>query len=172
MTDTTHRAIVATWIQRAPQEPVALVRAFEATFAALWQRTRLTLGDVTLNAILVELVTNAEFATFSVQDTGCGIAVTDLPHVFEPHWQAKTTAHQGRGRGLAIAKGIIEGHGGALSVASQVGRGTTFSFTLPLAGGPVERTSGLIASYSDLATGLQEPRVLVIDDEVNALGAR
>lgn len=52
MTDTTHRAIVATWIRRAPDEPLALVRAFEATFAALWKRTRLTLGDVTLTAIV------------------------------------------------------------------------------------------------------------------------
>lgn len=121
--------------------------------------------------ITVELFTNAEFATFSVADTGCGIAVSDLPHVFEPHWQAKATAPEGRGLGLAIAKGIIEGHGGALSVASQVGRGTTFSFTLPLARSSVERSNGPVTSYSDLATGVQEPRVLVIDDEVNALSA-
>ena len=48
----THQAVVSAWLRHAPAEPQALRRAFEATFAALWQRTRLTLGDVTLTAII------------------------------------------------------------------------------------------------------------------------
>src|SRR5690242_6000817 len=47
----THQAVVAAWLRRAPHEPERLRRAFQTTFAALWQRTMLTLGDVTLNAI-------------------------------------------------------------------------------------------------------------------------
>ena len=52
MEENTHQAVVVSWLRRAPDEPQGLVRAFEATFAALWQRTRLTLGDMTLTAIV------------------------------------------------------------------------------------------------------------------------
>jgi len=67
---------------------------------------------------------------FSITDTGAGIADADLPHVFDRYWQAAATAHLGTGMGLAIAKGIVEAHGGTISVESSVGRGTSFSFTL------------------------------------------
>jgi signal transduction histidine kinase len=72
------------------------------------------------------------FALFSVADTGRGIAPEDLPHVFDRYWQAKSTAHLGTGLGLAIAKGIVEAHAGTMTVTSRLGKGTTFSFTVPL----------------------------------------
>jgi PAS domain S-box-containing protein len=70
-------------------------------------------------------------AFFEVTDTGCGIPESDLAHVFDRFWQADRTARMGAGLGLSIAKGIIEAHGGRMWVASQVGRGSTFTFTLP-----------------------------------------
>jgi signal transduction histidine kinase len=72
-------------------------------------------------------------ARFSVEDTGAGIAEADLPRVFDRYWQASATAHLGSGLGLAITKGIVEAHGGAISVESRLDHGTTFSFTLRLA---------------------------------------
>ena len=71
---------------------------------------------------------------FSVADTGKGIAAEQLPHIFTPYWQARKADRAGIGLGLAIAKGIIEAHGGAISVESA-GRGTTFTFSLPVAHG-------------------------------------
>jgi signal transduction histidine kinase len=70
---------------------------------------------------------------FAVRDTGPGIAPEDLPHVFDRFWQAKKAARAGVGLGLAIAKGIIEAHGGSISVESEPGRGSCFTFTLPVA---------------------------------------
>ncbi|MDQ3949085.1 MAG: GAF domain-containing sensor histidine kinase [Gemmatimonadota bacterium] len=70
---------------------------------------------------------------FAVRDTGPGIASEDLPHVFDRFWQAKKTARAGLGLGLAIAKGIIEAHGGDIHVESEPGRGSCFTFTLPVA---------------------------------------
>jgi signal transduction histidine kinase len=70
---------------------------------------------------------------FAVRDTGPGIASEDLPHIFDRFWQAKKTARAGVGLGLAIAKGIIEAHGGAVQVESEPGRGSRFTFTLPIA---------------------------------------
>jgi len=72
---------------------------------------------------------------FAVKDTGPGIPQEQLPHLFNRYWQAKKRAQEGTGLGLYIAKGIIEAHGGQLWVESQVGSGTTFFFTLPVAGG-------------------------------------
>ena len=69
----------------------------------------------------------------SVTDQGPGIPEADLPRVFEPYWQAESTARQGAGIGLKIAKGLVEAHGGRIWVESKVGEGTTFSFTLPVA---------------------------------------
>jgi len=66
---------------------------------------------------------------FSVADTGPGIAPDQLEHLFDRYWQGR--GRGGAGLGLYIAKGIVEAHGGHLWVESEVGRGTTFSFTLP-----------------------------------------
>jgi signal transduction histidine kinase len=72
-------------------------------------------------------------ARVSVTDQGPGIPEADLERVFEPYWQAKSTARLGAGIGLKIAKGLVEVHGGRIWVESKVGVGTTFSFTLPIA---------------------------------------
>jgi signal transduction histidine kinase len=68
-----------------------------------------------------------------VADTGAGIAADHLPRLFERYWQGPSDGHGGAGLGLAIVKGLVEAHGGAVRVESAVGRGSTFSFTLPLA---------------------------------------
>jgi signal transduction histidine kinase len=68
---------------------------------------------------------------FSVSDTGPGISPPDLPRVFEPFWQADAGRRHGTGLGLSITKEIIEAHGGSIGVDSELGRGSTFFFTLP-----------------------------------------
>jgi anti-sigma regulatory factor (Ser/Thr protein kinase) len=65
----------------------------------------------------------------SVADTGEGIPPEELPLVFE---RFRKRHSQGRGLGLAIVRSIVRGHGGEVSVTSTPGRGSTFSFTLPL----------------------------------------
>jgi signal transduction histidine kinase len=65
----------------------------------------------------------------SVADTGEGIPPEELPLVFE---RFRKRHSQGRGLGLAIVRSIVRGHGGEVSVTSTVGRGSTFSFSLPL----------------------------------------
>jgi signal transduction histidine kinase len=68
-----------------------------------------------------------------VKDTGEGIPETDLPHIFERFYRgekSRSRATGGAGLGLAIAQGIVEAHGGELWVESQLGQGSTFSFTL------------------------------------------
>jgi signal transduction histidine kinase len=70
---------------------------------------------------------------FSIVDDGPGIAPSDLQHLFERYWQAQKTKSIGSGLGLPIAKRLIEAHGGEIHVASEVGQGTQFTFTLPIA---------------------------------------
>jgi two-component system, NtrC family, sensor kinase len=67
----------------------------------------------------------------SVSDTGAGIAPEHLPHIFEPFYTTRDVG-RGQGLGLAISHGIIEKHGGSISVESTVGSGSTFTVTLPL----------------------------------------
>jgi signal transduction histidine kinase len=69
---------------------------------------------------------------FSVTDTGAGIAVDDVPHVFEQFWRGRDTERHGTGLGLAVAKRIVEAHGGQIWVLSTVGAGSVFCFTVPL----------------------------------------
>jgi len=65
-----------------------------------------------------------------VRDDGAGIAPDILPHIFEPFLTTKETGH-GVGLGLAISRGIVERHNGSIEVESELGRGTTFTITLP-----------------------------------------
>lgn len=69
----------------------------------------------------------------AVADTGPGISAEHLPHVFDRFWQARSTRRAGAGLGLAIARGVVEAHGGRIWATSQPGQGTTFEFTLPAA---------------------------------------
>jgi len=67
----------------------------------------------------------------SVSDTGSGIPADYLPHIFDKFVQVPDAPTGGAGLGLTISKSIVESHGGQISVQSQSGRGTTFTFTLP-----------------------------------------
>jgi signal transduction histidine kinase len=68
----------------------------------------------------------------SVADTGPGIPAGQIPRLFGKFWQAKRGDGRGVGLGLAIARGIVEAHGGTIDVRSEVGQGSVFSFELPL----------------------------------------
>ncbi|MBW3572095.1 MAG: response regulator [Gemmatimonadetes bacterium] len=83
-------------------------------------------GRVTLSATLEE-----SELRIAVIDTGSGIPAEALPHVFGRFWQADDADRRGLGLGLAIARGIVEAHGGRIWVESEPGQGSIFQFTLP-----------------------------------------
>jgi two-component system phosphate regulon sensor histidine kinase PhoR len=87
-------------------------------------------GEITLRAS-----PHGDGVRFSVEDTGVGIEPEDLPRIFERFYKVdKSRASGGTGLGLAVAKHIIQAHGGRIWAASEgVGQGATFSFTLPAA---------------------------------------
>jgi signal transduction histidine kinase len=76
-----------------------------------------------------------QWVEVSVRDTGAGIAAEDLPYVFERFYRAdksRSRATGGAGLGLAIARSLVEAHGGRIWVESTEGEGCTFTLTLPL----------------------------------------
>lgn len=72
-----------------------------------------------------------EGIVFHVRDDGPGIPAASLPRLFDRFWQARTGDRRGAGLGLAIAKGIVEAHGGRLWVESALGAGSNFAFSVP-----------------------------------------
>lgn len=71
---------------------------------------------------------------FRVADAGRGIRPEELPRLFDRYWQAERGSRKGAGLGLYIARAIIEAHGGRVWVESELGKGTTVSFSVPVAG--------------------------------------
>jgi len=71
-------------------------------------------------------------ALVSVSDTGPGIPREEFENIFEPYRTVQAQGNRGTGLGLFIAKGIVERHGGRIWLESEIGRGSTFFFTLPL----------------------------------------
>jgi signal transduction histidine kinase len=70
------------------------------------------------------------FERITVSDSGPGMSRERLAHVFEPSWHARQSPRDGTGLGLAIVKGVIQSHGGTVTVKSEPGQGTQVSFTL------------------------------------------
>jgi signal transduction histidine kinase len=68
---------------------------------------------------------------FTVSDSGPGISPSDVPHLFEPFWQSKKTAHLGAGLGLKIARAIVEAHGGSIAVSNARDGGACFVLEIP-----------------------------------------
>jgi signal transduction histidine kinase/HAMP domain-containing protein len=90
--------------------------------------------------IEVRAVLTGETAELSVTDTGVGIAPEDHEAVFEEFRQVGTDyarKHEGTGLGLALARKFVELHGGKIWVKSQLGQGSTFTFTIPVRPWPV-----------------------------------
>lgn len=84
-------------------------------------------GQISVHCSLDE--GDGERVYVSVKDTGVGIAVQDMPHIFERFY--KTDESRGTGLGLAIARSLVAAHGGEISAESEVGVGTKILFTLP-----------------------------------------
>lgn len=68
----------------------------------------------------------------TVRDTGVGMSKDDLDHIFERFYQARPRVRNGTGIGVTLARGIVEIHGGTMTVESRKGQGTSFTVTLPL----------------------------------------
>lgn len=84
--------------------------------------------------VLLGVKTTAGEITVFVVDHGLGIAPEDLPHIFDRFYRAKGVKKtEGLGLGLDIARGLVEAHGGRIWVESDLGKGSTFYFTLPMA---------------------------------------
>lgn len=84
-------------------------------------------GSVTL-----QVEYDVERVAFALSDTGPGIPVDALPHVFERFWQIDSDKRRGLGLGLHICENIIQAHEGRIWVESDPGHGATFRFTLPM----------------------------------------
>jgi signal transduction histidine kinase len=84
--------------------------------------------------VRVKLESQNDLAVLTVADTGQGIAAENLPRVFGRFFRAdeSRTGAGNAGLGLAIAKAIIAAHGGTIEVASEVGKGSTFTLRLPV----------------------------------------
>jgi signal transduction histidine kinase/CheY-like chemotaxis protein len=101
------------------------------------------------------------YALLEVEDSGSGIAPEVLPHIFEPFYTTKPEG-EGTGMGLAAVLGTVRGHGGAVTVKSLPGTGTTFFVSLPLcAEGTVEERE----EPQGHAATLSGKTVWVVDDE-------
>lgn len=105
--------------------------------AAMLQRVLSNLLDNALKysgdegTVSIKVDVKGENLCIQVLDNGIGIDSKHLPNIFEAFYRA-TSVSKGAGLGLSIARKIVEAHGGALWVKSEAGKGSTFSFTLPL----------------------------------------
>jgi signal transduction histidine kinase len=75
---------------------------------------------------------NKQEALISIRDQGSGIPETDLPRIFEQFYTTSRSSKNGVGLGLAIARRIIEAHGGSITASSKPGQGAVFTLSLPL----------------------------------------
>lgn len=93
--------------------------------------TRGTIWVTAQVQLTVERTEAGAFLLFVVRDSGPGIPMAHLPHVFNRYWHSAQAVRPGSGLGLTIAKGIVEAHGGWITAESVEGHGTTVRFTLP-----------------------------------------
>lgn len=125
-------------------------------------------GKVDFSVACKELAPDQVQLTFSVSDTGIGIAAENLTRIFQPFVQLDTHASQvGTGLGLAISRQFVELMGGHLAVESTPGQGSTFHFslTMPLAAVATGENENL--SQGDLLAQFNG-RILIADDNIEA----
>ena len=140
------RGIVLNAREAMPQGGVILVRAENAVLSAQEQPS----------------LAAGEYVRISIADQGTGIAKDVLPKIFDPYFSTKHRGDQkGMGLGLTICHAVVQKHGGAIAVKSEVGVGTTFDIYLPAA----RKVSGRRESIWRQRCVPRHGRVLVMDDE-------
>lgn len=129
-----------------------LEKQIELTMTADFDNLQVIFDPLRLNQAMLNLLSNAlkftspsgkitvnlehdnDFVTIRIRDTGIGIPLEALPHLFERFYRVENAdyeSQEGTGLGLSIVKSIVEQHGGEISVESIPNEGSTFSFTLP-----------------------------------------
>ena len=119
--------------------------------------------------VCVSVTRSETSVAVSVRDTGIGMDLTELAAMFEPFRQAasgRARSRGGLGLGLALSKGLIEKHGGAITAASEgPGGGSTFSIRLPL---DREMSVELSPPAAQAVAAPQRRRILIVDDRRDA----
>lgn len=103
--------------------------------------------------VIVNAGTEAGAVVITVTDNGPGIALDDLPFVFDTFYRGKAAAETGAGLGLALVRRIIQAHDGTISVESEVGKGTVFSIRLPALGADTQSPPRKAAASSTSDSG-------------------
>lgn len=113
-------------------------------------------------------MTNPQSLIFEVEDSGPGIAAEEIHLLFEPFGQTETgrNSQQGSGLGLSISHKFVQLMGGKLTVSSQLGRGSIFTFDIPIGLGATSKieTSQTNGKVIGLAPNQPEYRILVVED--------
>ncbi len=128
-------------------------------------------GSVTLSVHEGRKTDQTIPVTFMVKDTGIGIISEEMDTIFEPFWQTKAGKQrsEGSGLGLTICRKFVQLLGGEVSVSSELGKGSEFSFTLPMK--PIEEDSlpqvEAPAQVIGLEEGQPEYRILVVEDKAD-----
>ncbi len=105
-------------------------------------------------------LSDGRYVMLAASDTGCGMAPATLERIFDPFFTTKLPG-QGPGLGLSVAHGIMRSHGGAITVASERGRGSVFRLYFPA----MSLEEPMPAADSGMVVGTRSQRILVVDDE-------
>ncbi|HYV50439.1 MAG TPA: ATP-binding protein [Dongiaceae bacterium] len=167
------RVHIVTWIA-PPKEPILgdPARLQQVVWNLLSNAVKFTPTDGTVRVALEPTNSHAEIR---VEDTGEGIAPEFLPQLFKRFRQADPSpsrSHGGLGIGLAIVKQLVELHGGHIRADSKgLGKGATFTIELPVPARRKDLPRASIETPTEIAesSSLQGARVLLVDDEADAL---
>ncbi|MDW7990667.1 MAG: GAF domain-containing protein, partial [Anaerolineae bacterium] len=177
------RGVMSTAIALVKDKPIELQQSVPEnlpTIIADSRRIRQVLLNLVSNAakftdegfIRVEARTEGDYVVISVSDSGIGIPPEKLPKIFEAFTQVDSSPSRkygGTGLGLTISKSFVELHGGKIWVESELGKGSTFTFALPIQGPPTraEAKPEEASKQTEPAPAPEEPRrvVLCVDDE-------
>ena len=168
--------LVATFADDTPlviANPMQIEQVLLNLCTNAWQALKGAVGRIDIRLDGVELDAEAaraqgnlspgRWARLAVADTGCGMDAATRERIFEPFFTTKPPG-QGTGLGLSVVHGIVNTHGGAITVDSHPGKGTTFNLYFPAATAPAESVAVEAATpVLRHATRVQE--VLYLDDE-------
>jgi CheY-like chemotaxis protein len=122
-----------------------------------------TLANVELDALSAEKHLDLDAGSYlrlTVSDTGHGMTPETMERIFDPYFTTKDTG-EGTGLGLSVAHGIVKAHGGAITVYSELGKGTTFHVYLPV----IHEAEKAEKDEPKEALPTGSERILFIDDE-------